>query len=79
MRRIAFAEWLEHRPEEVPDATPIALTIAKSGAAGVSREGLERVVRISPDALDELLRALMSAGQVVVLKVHGQRVYRAAM
>ena len=79
MRRISFHDWLEHRSEEVPDATTIALVIAKSGAAGVSREKLEKVARISPDAVDELLRALVSAGQVVVVKVNGQRVFRAAM
>jgi len=79
MRRISFHDWLEHRPEEVPDATTIALVIAKAGAAGVSREGLEKVARISPDALDELLRALVSAGQVRMLKVSGRMVFRAAM
>ncbi len=78
MRRISFHEWLGHRVEEVPDATTLALVIARS-AAGVSREELEKVARISPDALDELLRALVSAGQVVIVKVNGQRVYRAAM
>ena len=79
MRKLSFAEWLEHRPEEVPDATTISLVIARSGAAGVSREGLERVARISSDALDELLRALITTGQVRMLKVNGQMVFRAAM
>jgi len=79
MRTFSFAEWLKNRPEEVPDATTIALVIAKSGAAGVSRDGLEKVARISPDALDELLRALVSAGQVTLLKVNGQIVFKAAM
>ncbi|MGO9115083.1 MAG: hypothetical protein ACLP9L_38215 [Thermoguttaceae bacterium] len=78
MRRISFHEWLEHRPEEVPDATTLALVIAKSGAAGVSRDGLEKVVRISPETLDTLLRALVSAGQVSRSKVNGQIVFRAA-
>jgi len=79
MRRISFSEWLEHRVEEVPDATTIALMIAKSGAAGISREKLEKVVRISSDALDELLRALLSAGQAMILKVNGQIVFKAAI
>jgi len=79
MRRISFHDWLEHRPEEVPDATTIALMIARSGTAGVSREGLEKVARISPDTLDELLRALMATGQVRILKVNGQIVFKAAM
>ncbi|MGO9107954.1 MAG: hypothetical protein ACLP9L_01865 [Thermoguttaceae bacterium] len=77
MRRTSFHEWLEHRPEEVPDATTLALVIARSG--GVSRDDLHKVVRISPETLDELLRALVSAGQVVVVKVNGQRVFRAVM
>ena len=77
MRKTSFHEWLEHRVQEVPDATTLALAIARSG--GVSREGLEKVVRISPETLNELLRALIAAGQVVVVKVGGQMVYRAAM
>jgi len=77
MWRISFPEWLEHRVQEVPDATTLALVIARSG--GVSRDDLHKVVRISPETLDELLRALVSAGQVVVVKVNGQRVFRAVM
>ena len=80
MLRISFPEWLEHRAEEVPDATTLALVIARSGTAGgISFDNLRRVARISPETLDELLRALVSAGQVVVVKVNGQRVFRAAM
>jgi len=77
MRRISFYEWLEHRVEEVPDATTLALAIARSG--GVSRDHLRRIARISPETLDELLRALVSVGQVRMLKVNGQMVFRAAM
>ena len=62
--------------EEVPDATTLGLVIARSGA-GISREGLEKVVRISPKTLEQLLNALVTAGQVVVVKVGGERVYRA--
>ena len=76
MWRISFHEWLEHRVQEVPDATTLALMIARSG--GVSRDDLRRVARISPETLDELLRALVSAGQVKILKVNGQIVFRAA-
>jgi hypothetical protein len=43
----------------------------------VSREGLEKALGISPEALEDLLRALVTAGQVRVLKVGGRRVYRA--
>ena len=77
MRTFSFAEWLKNRLEEVPDATTLALVIARSG--GVSRDDLGRVVRISPETLDKLLRALVSAGQVRMLKADGQIVFRAAM
>jgi sulfur carrier protein ThiS len=77
MGRPSFHEWLEHRVQEVPDATTLAMMIARSG--GVSCDDLHKVVRISPETLDELLRALVSAGQVVVVKVNGQRVFRTAM
>jgi hypothetical protein len=76
MRRTPFHEWLEHRVQEVPETTTLALLIARSGAAGVSRQGLEEVLRISSDTLEDLLRALVAAGQVVVVKVNGQLVYR---
>ena len=77
MWRISFPEWLEHRVQEVPDATTLALVIARSG--GVSRDDLHKVVRISPETLDELLKALVSAGQVTLLKVNGQIVFKAAI
>jgi len=77
MRRTSFHEWLEHRLEEVPDAAKLALLIARSGAAGVSREDLEKALRISDETLEDLLRAMVVAGQVTVLKVKGRLVYRA--
>jgi hypothetical protein len=73
----SFYDWLEHRLEEVPDATALALVIARSG--GVSFDGLRKVVRASPDTLDELLRALVASGQVTIVKLNGQRVFRATM
>jgi hypothetical protein len=73
----SFNAWLEHRLGEVPDAAQIALTIAQSGAAGVSRDALLKVIQTSPETLEELLRALMAAGQVVVVKVGGELRYRA--
>ena len=77
MLRPSFHVWLEHRIEEVPDAANLALVIARSG--GISRDDLSKIVRISPDTLENLLRALITAGQVMVLKVNGQMVFRAVM
>ena len=78
MRRLSFHEWLKNRPDEAPDAERLALLIAQSGAAGISSDGLRKFVRLRPETLDDLLKALVATGQVVVLKVDGQFVYRAA-
>jgi hypothetical protein len=74
---LPFRTWLERRLQEVPDTSTLALVIARSGAAGVSREGLEKTVRISAETLESLLRAMVAAGQVTMLRMHGQLVYRA--
>ncbi|MGO9115348.1 MAG: hypothetical protein ACLP9L_39550 [Thermoguttaceae bacterium] len=79
MQRISFHAWLEHRLEEVPDVGNLALVIAQSGMAGVSRDALLTVVKTSPESLEAMLRALVSAGQVTIVKVNGQMVYRAVM
>jgi hypothetical protein len=75
----SFRSWLEdHRLQQVPDAGAIALLIARSGAAGVSREGLARAIGVPSEALEPLLRAMVVSGQVVMVKVGGELRYRAA-
>ena len=74
----SFPEWLEHRQEKVPDTMRLAMQIAQSGPAGESLDRLRKVTQTSPDALDDLLKALVAAGQVRMLKAGGQLVYRAA-
>jgi hypothetical protein len=74
-----FRLWLEdHRLPQVPDAGTFALLIARSGAAGASRDDLRRLTGIPPDILDDLLRGLMASGQVEMVSVGGKIVYRAA-
>jgi hypothetical protein len=72
---LSFHEWLN--ADEAPAADRLATLIAQSGAVGISVDHLRKTVRISPESLDDLLRALVSSGQVTILKVNGQRVYRA--
>jgi hypothetical protein len=55
----------------------LATLVARS-AAGMSRDSLARTLRLPPRILDDLLRALAATGQVVMLKVGGRTVYRAA-
>jgi hypothetical protein len=78
MRRLTFAEWLGSRDQEAPAAENLSTLIAQEGAVGISLDRLRKVVRLSPEALDDVLNALIAAGQVMVLKVNGERVYRAS-
>jgi hypothetical protein len=39
---------------------------------------LRKVVRLSPQSLDDVLKGLLASKQVLLLKVNGTRVYRAA-
>jgi predicted transcriptional regulator len=73
----SFRAWLEHRPQQVPDAATLALVIARSGAAGVSREEMARALGVPGETVESLLRAMLVSGQVVVLKRDDQLVYRA--
>jgi DNA-binding IclR family transcriptional regulator len=66
------------KDDEAPAAERLALVIARSGPAGVTLDGLRRVVRLSPETLHDLLRTLTAAGQVTALKVNGRMTYRAA-
>jgi hypothetical protein len=72
-----FHEWLANRDGDVPAAEKLATLVARCGA-GVSRDDLARTLRLPPGILDDLSRALVTTGQVEMLKVGGQTVYRTA-
>ena len=73
-----FLKWLEHVADEFSAAADVATLIAQAGAVGVSIHCLRKVVRLSPETLDEVLKGLLASRQVVLLKVNGARVYRTA-
>ena len=73
----SFHDWLGNRDREAAAAERLATLVARSGA-GISRDDLARTLRLPPQILDDLLRALTATGQVVMLKVGGRTVYRAA-
>ena len=73
----SFLDWLRDRSHEAPAAERLATLVAQS-AGGVSRQRLAVALGLPPDTLDDLLKALVATGQVVMLKVNGQTVYRAA-
>ncbi len=72
-----FHEWLRNRAREAPAAGILPMLVARSGA-GISRDDLARALRLPPETLDDLLRALAATGQVVMLKANERTVYRAA-
>ena len=73
-----FLQWLEHAADHPSAADNVATMIAQAGAVGVSLQCLRKVVRLSPESLDEVLKGLLASKQAVLLKVNGARVYRAA-
>ena len=74
-----FHDWLESRSDEAPAADRLATLIAGAGATGVSRTALAKAVCLPPETLQDLLKALVATGQVMVLKVNGERVYCMAL
>jgi DNA-binding IclR family transcriptional regulator len=75
----SFHEWLARRPDEAPAAENVATLIARSGTTGISRDDLARALRVPPETLEDLLRALVTAGQVAASKAGRERRYRAMM
>jgi hypothetical protein len=79
MPPLSFHEWLGNRAQEAPQADNLATLIASAGAAGVSLDRLRTLCGLLPETLQDILRSLVATGQVVVLKVNGQMVYRTTM
>ena len=76
MPRTSFSDWLRNRSDQAPNADRLAMLIAQSG--GVSRGRLAKAVNLPEETLNDLLKALTATGQVRMLRVNGELVYRAA-
>jgi hypothetical protein len=73
----SFRDWLKS-DQEAPAAERLATVIGSAGATGISRGRIEKAVSLPSETLDDLLKALVTGGQVVMLRVNGELVYRAA-
>ncbi len=65
------------RSQEPAQADGLATIIAGTGVAGVSLDDLRSLLDLPPETLADVLMGLVASGQVVVLKVNRQMVYRA--
>ena len=74
----SFRDWLDRRAQEAPAAADLALRIAQAGVAGISLDRLRRLLGLSDETVQDILRALVATGQVEMVKVGGRIVYRAA-
>ena len=72
MPRTSFHDWLQNRSDQVPNADRLATLITQAGAAGISRGRLRKVVGLSWETLQDLLKSLVATGLVVMLKVGGE-------
>ena len=72
----SFHDWLRNRADEAPAAENLVTIIASAGVGGVSLERLRALVPLSPETLQDVLKALVATGQLTILKIGGQFVYR---
>lgn len=75
----SFHDWLATRSQEPPQADRLATVITSAGAAGASLADLRRLLNLSSETLQDVLRGLVASGQVEVVKVNGQMVCRVTM
>ena len=74
----SFRDWLGDRAQEAPAAENLATLIASAGTVGISLDRLRRLCGLPPETLQDVLRGLVMTGQVVMLRINGQMVYRVA-
>jgi hypothetical protein len=79
MQYPTFAGWLrghQSRPVRVPEATRLLQLVAAAGPAGVSRGQLGGALHLPREVLDQLLDALVQAGQLRRAAEGGLDVYQ---
>jgi hypothetical protein len=72
---MTFQNWLEQRRKEIPKADQVLLLLQSAGSSGVPENALRSHVELPRSLMDDLLNALVSAGQVVVKIKDGKRVF----
>lgn len=77
----SFIDWLDARTQrpQVPETTRLLQLLAQAGAAGIRRRDLGKAITLDRDVLDDLLAAMVAAGQIEVAEVDGESVYYSLM
>jgi hypothetical protein len=74
-----FAEWVKSRKPGpvVPQCDLIVRIVRKSGMAGIDRGSIGSQIDLPRELVDEVLKQLLSYGQLSLTMERGRRVYRA--
>ena len=74
-----FTSWILKRQNLIPQADRLTLLINSAGAAGIAEPELRGRVDLPKKIVDDLLQALIQAGQVAVFERGGKRVFAAGI
>ncbi len=69
MKSSSFLSWLHRRTESAsplrPESDKVMLFVAQPGPQGITRYKLGRAIKLEPEALNDLLDALVESGLLV--------------
>jgi hypothetical protein len=68
-----FMTWVLMQKDVVPDADRLVLLIRAAGPSGIPEGELRSAVDLPRKTVDDLLRALAQAGQIVIVDRQGKR------
>jgi hypothetical protein len=70
-----FQNWLLKRRKSIPQADRVMLLLQSAGSTGVPESALRSLAELPRSLMDDLLDALVTAGQVNVTVKDGKRVF----
>jgi hypothetical protein len=70
-----FSQWLRMNHRDLPPPDKIQALISASGSAGVSEKELRSFAELPRELFDDLLRALVTSGQIRFANRNGEVVY----
>jgi hypothetical protein len=71
----SFSKWLKKHQRILPPADKIQALISDAGTAGISERRLRSMVDLPQKLFDQMLSALVTAGQIRAVNRNGEVVY----